>query len=238
MSQFENPLVETEFSLQRQYHKYFKENKELIFIDLTEKIPIYRHNINPKVNIESYQAINFLVYHLTNITNAYKQYPSEIINTMLFVEAKKVKELAKGSKLTDKSLIYYIDNAIINKDTITVKSNSTIRFLSNPFYITKIGECVEKEKNKQINKILGNKKKSNNMTVIENSIRDHDCFQGQITKKSLAKDSGLALRTINNYLKEFDSLNDLFNEVKKYSKTEKQINTRIYNLNKLVKRAS
>ena len=51
-----------------------------------------------------------------------------------------------------------------------------------------------------INKYLGNKKTTDNHKVIYNCISDHDCNNGQITKKSLSNRSNLSLWIINNYL--------------------------------------
>ena len=90
-----------------------------------------------------------------------------------------------------------------------------------------------------INKYLGNKKTTDNHKVIYNCISDHDCNEGQITKKSLSNSSNLSLRTINNYLKNYPVLNVLFDEVRELSATDKQLVRKKYNkASKLLKRAS
>ena len=133
MQQFENPIIQTKHSLTLQYKDYMKQNKDILVIDLGENIPIYSHYINKKVNIEHYSAKSYLNNHLTNITNAYKQFDTRIIERMLIEEANKVKMIAKGSVITDDYIKYCIENAIINNDTIEVEYNSTLRFLTNPY---------------------------------------------------------------------------------------------------------
>ena len=66
---FENPIIETEYSLQNRYKKHLMNNKDIYIFDLRELIPIYSHYIKRNINIEYYQAKRFLNNHLTNITN-------------------------------------------------------------------------------------------------------------------------------------------------------------------------
>lgn len=237
---FENPIVETEYSLQNKYKKHLLNHKDIYIFDLKNLIPIYSYYIKKSINIESWQAKHFLNNHLTNITNAYKQFDTKIIERMLIDEAEKVQSLSKGNMLPDSYLNYSVDNAIINYDTIKVKSNSTIRFLTNPYYEWQENEYENKRqlKSKLINQYLGNLKVNKNYQLIYDFICDHDCNNGAITKKSLASDLGFCRRTINNYLSKYLTLNELFNTVKKLSKSVKQQKTSLYNSNKLVKRAS
>lgn len=237
---FENPIIETEYSLQNRYKKHLMNNKDIYIFDLRELIPIYSHYIKRTINIQSWQAKHFLNNHLINITNAYKQFDTKIIEKILIDEAEKVQNLAKGNMLPNSYLSYCIDNAIINDDTIKVKSNSTIRFLTNPYYEWQENEYDNRKqiKSKLVNQYLGNLKVNENYQLIYDFICDHDCNLGAITKKSLAKDLGFCRRTINNYLSKYLTLNELFNTVKELSKSVKQQKTSLYNFNKLVKRAS
>lgn len=229
--QFENSIIETKYSLHRKFKNYMKVNKDVYVIDLGFKIPIYEHYIKRKINIEYWMAKDFLNNHLTNIANAYKQYDERIIETMLKSEAEKIQRIAKGSILTNQYLEYCIDNALINKDTIEVEYNSSIRFLINPYYKFKANEFINKQvlKDKLINSCLGNEKKKANNQLIYSCISDHDCNKGSITKKSLSQDSKLSLRTINNYLKEYLLLNEYFNKVKELSTSDKQRIRKQYN---------
>lgn len=240
-TEFENSIIETNYSLQIRYRNYMKKNRDILVFDLGNKVPIYNHYISEKTNIEHWMAKDFLNNHLTNITNAYKQFDTRIIERMLIEEAEKIQRIAKGSVITNQYIKYCIDNAIINNDTIKVEYNSSIRFLTNPFYNFKEGEYSNRKsiKSKMINKYLGNKKTTDNHKVIYNCISDHDCNEGQITKKSLSNSSNLSLRTINNYLKNYPVLNVLFDEVRELSATDKQLARKKYNkASKLLKRAS
>ena len=126
--QFENSIIETKYSLHRKFKNYMKVNKDLYVIDLGLKIPIYDHYIKQKINIEYWKAKFFLNNHLTNIANAYKQYDEKIIKLILEKEAEKIQRITKGNLLINQYVRYCIDNALINKDTIEVKYNSSIRF--------------------------------------------------------------------------------------------------------------
>ena len=121
---------------------YMKKNRDILVFDLGNKIPIYNHYISEKTNIEHWMAKDFLNNHLTKITNAYKQFDTRIIERMLIEEAEKIQRIAKGSVITNQYIKYCIDNAIINNDTIEVEYNSSIRFLTNPFYNFKEGEYI------------------------------------------------------------------------------------------------
>jgi len=229
--QFENSIIETKYSLHRKFKNYMKVNKDLYVIDLGLKIPIYDHYIKQKINIEYWKAKFFLNNHLTNIANAYKQYDEKIIKLILEKEAEKIQRITKGNLLINQYVRYCIDNALINKDTIEVKYNSSIRFLINPYYEFKENEFINKQvlKDKLINSCLGNEKKKANNQLIYDCISDHDCNKGSITKKSLSDDSKLSLRTINNYLKEYLLLNEYYNKVKELSISDKQRIRKQYN---------
>lgn len=236
MQQFENPIIETKHSLTLQCKEYMKQNKDELVIDLGENIPIYSHYINKKVNIEHYSAKSYLNGHLTNITNAYKQFDVRIIERMLIEEANKVKMLAKGSVITDDYIKYCIENAIINNDTIEVEPNSTLRFLTNPYYTFKSKEQGEERiaEYKLRNKLIGDVKTNATYELIQNCITDFDCSLGSITKKKLADSSELSTRTVRTYLKTYPELNELFTKVKELSSTQKQLTRKRYNYNRKV----
>ena len=240
MIEFENPLVETEYSILHRFKSHFIKNNDIYVFDLGEKIRIYSPHINSKTNIEHYQAKDFLNNHLLNITNAYKQFNPKIIEKMLNDDALKVQNISKGNMLPDKYLKYSIENAQINNDTIDVDLNSSIRFITNPFYKWKEGEFDNRKhlKRKLVNKFLGNEKVNINYKTIYNCICDHDCYYGKISIKSLSKDANLSKRTIQNYLKSYPILCDLYIQVSILSKTEMQRTNNKYYNNKLVKRAS
>lgn len=233
---FENPIIQTKHSLLTQYKELMKANTDVYVMDLGESIPIYSHYINKNINIEHYSAKAFLNKHLTNITNAYKQFDTRIIERMLIEEANKIKLMAKGSVLTDKYLKYSIDTALINNDTIEVEYNSSVRFLTNPYYEFKGSEYDNQRSiNYSIrNKAIGDARTKSTHQHIYNCISDYDCTDGRITKKKLANSSELSLRTINKYLKAYPILNSFFNDVKELSATDKQKAKQRYNNNSKV----
>ena len=219
-------------SILTKYKEFMQENNDVPLIDLGENIPIYSHYISKKINIEHYSAKAFLNKHLTNITNAYKQFDTAIIERMLIEEANKIKMLAKGSVLTDQYLKYAIDNALVNNDTIEVVCNSSIRFLTNPYF--NFNSNYEKQRTeiyKTRNQAIGDARTQATHKLIYDCISDYDCTDGRITKKRLASSSKLSLRTINNYLKAYPILNDLFNNVRELSATDKQRARQKYNKN-------
>ena len=81
-TEFENSIIETNYSLQIRYRNYMKKNRDILVFDLGNKIPIYNHYISEKTNIEHWMAKDFLNNHLTKITNAYKQFDTRIIERM------------------------------------------------------------------------------------------------------------------------------------------------------------
>lgn len=233
MQQFENPIVQTKHSLTLQYKEYMKQNKDSLVIDLGENIPIYSHYINSNKSIEHWLAKSYLNGHLTNITNAYKQYDTRVIERMLIEEANKVKMMAKGSVITDEYINYCIETAIINNDTIDVECNSTLRFLTNPYYEFKDGEFgnMRTLSYEMRNKLIGDAKSKSTHKLIYNSISDYDCSLGQLTKVKLANASELSVRTIHKYLKNYPRLSELFAEVRELSATKKQLTKKKYNDN-------
>lgn len=236
---FENPIIETEYSLQKKYKKFLKQNPDILVLDLIEPVPIYEHWVNPKTAIKHYNAKNYVEYKLTNITNAYKQFDPVIIERMLIEEAQKLKNICKGSVVTDKMCDYLIKKAKINNDTITVKPNKTIRFLTNPFY--QYTEYEYKNRKKIIANIkakyIGDKKRTNNYNLIHNAIVDFDLNKGLIKYTHLKETTNLSIATIKNYLKGYPTLKFLYEEVKDFSRNTKQKQTKKYNDAKISKKA-
>jgi hypothetical protein len=195
---FENPIIETEYSLQKKYKKFLKQNPDILVLDLVEPVPIYEHWVNPKTAIEHYNAKNYVEYKLTNITNAYKQF-----------------------------------------DPITVKPNKTIRFLTNPFY--QYIEYEYKNRKKLIANIkakyIGDKKRIKNYNLIHNAITDFDLNEGLIKYTHLKETTNLSIATIKNYLKDYPTLKNLYEEVKDFSRNRKQKQTKKYNDAKISKKA-
>ena len=236
---FDNQIIETKYSLKRRYKEFLKQNSNIMVLDLVEPVPIYEHWVNPKTAIEHYNAKNYVEYKLTNITNAYKQFDPVIIERMLIEEAQKLKNICKGSVVTDKMCDYLIEKAKINNDTITVKPNKTIRFLTNPFY--QYTEYEYKNRKKLIANIkakyIGDKKRTKNYNLIHNAIVDFDLNKGLIKYTHLKETTNLSIATIKNYLKGYPTLKFLYEEVKDFSRNTKQKQTKKYNDAKISKKA-
>ena len=85
-TEFENPIIETNYSLQIRYRNYMKKNRDILVFDLGNKVSIYNHYISEKTNIEHWMAKDFLNNHLTKITNAYKQFDVRIIEGLNLID--------------------------------------------------------------------------------------------------------------------------------------------------------
>lgn len=235
---FENPIVETELSIYRKHKELLKQNPNVLVFDLLEPVPIYKHYINYKTSIEHFNAKYYAENILTNITNAYKQFDTVILERMLIEEAEKIKNVCKGAVVTDKMCENLIEKALINNDTIEVKPNAIIRFLTNPFYKRKLGEGIEQKVAEQQNKFIGQKKRKENYKSIYNAITDHDTNKGFLKYLHIKNSTGMSTTTIKNYLNDYPLLKETFDEVKRLSRTSKQMKTKSYNNAKISKRAS
>lgn len=235
---FQYPIVETELSLMRKYDSLFRENKSELVFDLVFPIPIFKHYLNPKTSISSSSAKYFAETTLTNITNAYKQFDKSILDRILIEVSKDIINVCKGSVLNEKYCEYLIDKALINNDTVEVKTNSKIRFLQNPYYRHEIGANLNNLKRKQENILLGQKRKEKNHLLIHNAIIDHDCNLGRLKYGHLEDSTGLSVTSIKNYLKNYPLLKNLYDEVKYHSMTNQQKIMKKYNNTKISKRAS
>ena len=236
---FENPIVETELSIYRKHKELLKQNRKFLVFDLIEPVPIYKHYINDKTSVEHYNAKYYAENILTNITNAYKQFDTVILERMLIEEAEKIKNVCKGAVVTDKMCEYLIRNALINNDTIKVKPNATIRFLINPFYEYKEYEYLNRKKiiKQQISEYIGNKKRKENHTLIHNAIIDFDLNKGIIKYEHIKTSTNLSIASIKKYLKDYPILKYLYDEVKDLSRSDKQRQTKKYNDTKISKMA-
>jgi len=234
---FEAPITETEFSLRIKLRDYLIENRHLPCVDLGQEVPIYCHERNIYFTVESNNARGYAEKFILDITNAYKQFDDVIVRDMLSHIKKEIKNVCKGSIITDKLLDYIIENSFINNDTIEVETNKRIRFLNNPHYnsLGKPKKEIRKIKSEYINTILGKNKKSKTYELILNALHDYDLNKGILKQKHIVNSTKISESTIKRYLNEFNTLKDLFNEIKDISRSNKQKRTRKYNNTKTSK---
>ena len=228
---FESPITETEFSLGIKLRDYLIENRHLPCIDLGQEVPIYCHVRNIYFTIDSNNARSYAEKFILDITNAYKQFDNVIVRDMLSYIKHEIKNVCKGSIITDKLLDYIIEKSFINNDTIEVETNKRIRFLNNPYYnsLGKSKKEIQKIKSDYINTILGKNKKSKTYELISNALHDYDLNKGILKHKHIVNSTMLSESTIKRYLNDYKTLKDLFNEIKDISRSTKQKKTRKYN---------
>jgi hypothetical protein len=234
---FESPITETEFSLRIKLRDYLIENRHLPCIDLGQEVPIYCHKRNIYFTLDSNNARSYAENFILDITNAYKQFNDVIVRDMLSHIRNEIKNVCKGSIITDKLLDYIIEKSFINNDTIAVETNKKIRFLNNPHYNPqgKSKNEIKKIKSDYVNTILGRNKKSKTYELILNALYDYDLNKGMLKHNHIVNSTKISESTIKRYLNEYNNLKDLFNEIKDISRSTKQKINRHYNSTKTSK---
>jgi len=231
-SQFEYPLVMTKEILLKVFDNELKDNRDNSKLDLGGNIPIYDWYLNKSHIIEPNEVISFTEFVLFNYANAFKYLDDEMLTDRIKQEAKKLRNQSLGSIIDNASYDYIIKQAVINKDTILVVPKHTIRFLKNPYY-TKDKKQFKLEINQNTNREIVEK----NYISISNGISDYDLNKKKLTKTILKDITGHSIATIKNYLKNYEELNEMFDEVKKHSGTIQQIKDKKYNETKISKTA-
>jgi hypothetical protein len=234
LQQFEFPIVPTEFSIKRNLMETFKAYKNVLVFDLGSNVDVFEH-FTPRNYIEEQLVRSTTEYLLLQVANAYKWVGDDLLFNMLYDFADKIRKKSLGGVISLEMYNEYIEKAIELKDTIDVEPNTTIRFLTNPFYVKQIGEDINKIKAELINRQLANDNKKDNYDIIEDEICCYDLNQKKLTKKLLAEITGLSYATTKNYLNDYPALNDAYEQVNRLSGTDKQHKNRQYNFNKISK---
>ena len=226
--------VETESSLIRRHKDLFLANPDCLMIEFEKKIPIFKWFISPKSTWEK-QTVRFNTTSLLNkIAAAHREYPSDLIRNMLTDAAQRMRDISKGGMISNSGYEYIIEKAIELKDVTEVNTNTSIRFLNNPYFIWSKEDLINRKTIIQthINRAINESITEDNYKLIERTLADYDLSQKRITKPILITITKLSLSTIKNYLNKYSELNKMFELVKENSGTDKQMKNKEYNLNK------
>ncbi|MDG1044144.1 MAG: hypothetical protein P8O88_04560 [Flavobacteriaceae bacterium] len=236
--EFELPIVPTKELLQKDFKNILQSNRDLYILDLGYKIEIFEY-FPPNYFIEEEYVKSITEFLLLQVANAYKWVDEEVLFDLLYDYADKIRKKSLGGVIPKGLYKDYVLSAIANKDTIEVEINKTVRYLTNPYYEFKEGEYLRRGQLKVdlINKALAKEKLENNYKIIYDFIADYDLNLGAITKKLIAKKTGLSYASIKNYFRDNLDLQILFVEVNNASKTELQKKNSKYYLNRISKKA-
>jgi hypothetical protein len=121
------------------------------------------------------------------MANAYKWIKEDDLYSMLSDFSEKLRKKSLGGVIPVGVYKHFINTAIINKDTIEVVPNKTIRYIVNPKY-DYIGVPYEERHILQreiINVAIGLEKRRDNYDAIYEAIVDYDLNQKRLTKRIL-----------------------------------------------------
>jgi len=216
--EFMEPIVYTKYLLQKVYKEKLIANAHEPRFDLGEKVGIYDFNIHSYDYLEHYEVVRKTQRILTVIANAYKWVDDDLLIKMLRDKAEEIRKISLGGGITN--MEYIINQAIINKDTIDVTPNKTIRFLKNRFHRHE----PEDDSNDFIfiNRALGLFSKDANYRKIEAFISDYNLNKKTLFKCVIAEGTCLHPKTISRYLKENPELEEMYLAVKDNSGTKEQ----------------
>ncbi|MDB9721288.1 hypothetical protein OAA67_05380 [Winogradskyella sp.] len=230
-------ILETESSLIKKHKRLLLDNREdVIMIDLGRDIPIFKWFISNKSTWESSTVIFKTESLLNKIAAAHKQFPDDSVKIMLTDAAKRMRNISKGSMITNAGYEYIIDKAIELKDVTEVIPNTTLRYLRNPYFIWNKDDFNNRKEiyRAHLNSVINKGITETNYELIETTLIDYDLSQKKMTKTILKDATGLSLSTIKNYLNNHPELKEIYHSIKDNSGTSKQLKHREYNLNKKV----
>jgi hypothetical protein len=228
--EFENPIVLTKYAIEHLLQNLFISIPDVLVIDLGEKYDIFQEFLPPGYIEE--KEVKYVTENLLNLmANAYKWIKEDDLYSMLSDFSEKLRKKSLGGVIPAGMYKHFINTAIINKDTIEVVPNKTIRYIVNPKY-DYTGVPYEERHILQreiINVAIGLEKRRDNYDAIYETIADYDLNQKRLTKKIVESLAGISYATIKNYLKEYPELDEAFKQVNRLSGTEKQKLNRKYN---------
>ena len=237
--EFEFPIVTTKELIIKEHKDLLKANRGTYILDLGYLINIFEY-FPPANYIEENYVKSTTEYLLLQVANAYKWIDEDVLYNMLSDFADKLRKRSLGGVIPAGMYKHFINTAILNKDTIEIETNKTLRFLTNPYYVFKEDEYSRRKQLRieLINKALSEEKKETNFKKIHNYIIDYDVSSKTITKKKIAVETGLSYATIKNYLTSDPELAYVFQEVRKASGTDRQKSDRKYYRNRICEKAN
>lgn len=234
-NEYEVPFVMTKEILLKVFDKELKELNNEPKLDLGYNVPIFSWFTNKRVYIAPEDVLNYTEYVLLNIANAYKYFNDKVLKDILEKEVEYLRNQSLGNLISSEIYSYIVNQSIINKDTIKVKPNSTIRFLKNPYYKNYKNEAdYKKDVNRTINKEITDK----NYCKIYNAIIDYDLNKERLNKTLLSTITDLSIKTIDRYFNNNIELKKAFDAIKLNSGTKLQFKKLLYNLKQLEKKQS
>ena len=184
--EFENPIVLTKYAIEYLLNNLFTSIPDVLVIDLWEKYDIFQEFLPPGYIEE--KEVKYVTENLLNLmANAYKWIKEDDLYSMLSDFAEKLRKRSLGGVIPVGMYKHFINTAIINKDTIEVVPNKTIRYIVNPKY-DYIGVPYEERHILQreiINVAIGLEKRRDNYDAIYEAIVDYDLNQKRLTKRIL-----------------------------------------------------
>jgi len=231
----ENNILDTESSLIRKYKQLLWDNKnEFIMIDLGRDIPIFKWFISDNSTWESKTVMYKTESLLNKIAAAHKQIPDDSVKEMLTDAAKRMRNISKGGVISNAGYEFIIDKAMELKDVTEVIPNATIRYLKNPHFIWGKEDYQDRKEiyRTHLNGAINRGISEVNYELIKTTLIDYDLNQKKMTKTILKDTANLSLSTIKNYLNKHSELNKIYQKIKEYSGTTKQIMQKEYNTNK------
>ena len=228
--EFENPIVLTKYSIEYLLHNLFISIPDVLVLDLGKKYDIFQEFL-PSGYIEE-KEVKYVTENLLNLmANAYKWIKEDDLYSMLSDFAEKLRKKSLGGVIPVGMYKHFINTAIINKDTIEVVPNKTIRYIINPKYDYRGVPYEERHilQREVINIAIGLEKRRDNYDAIYETIINYDLNQKGLTKRIVESLTDVSYATIKNYLKEYPELDEAFKQVNRLSGTEKQQLNKKYN---------
>jgi hypothetical protein len=227
---FEFPVVSTKYAIEHSWRPTLVSNPDMLILDLKQTYGIFQEFIPPGY-IKDYDVKYVTQNILLQIANAYKWIDDDNLYALLMDFANKLRKKSLGGVISVGLYEDYVRSAMINKDTLFLEPNKSIRYLYNPYYdYTGIPFDERKQfRTDRLNEVIGLEKRKDNYETIYEAIVDYDLRQKRLTKRILESNTGLSYATIKNYLNEHSELAEAFKEINRHSGTTLQQQYRKYN---------
>jgi hypothetical protein len=227
---FEFPVVLTKYAIEHHWRTTLVGLPGMLILDLKKNYGIFQEFIPPGYIKE--QEVKYVTQNLLlQIANAYKWIDDDNLYALLMDFANKLRKKSLGGVISVGMYEDYVRSAMINKDTLFLEPNKSIRYLYNPYY-DYTGIPLDERKQfriDQLNTVIGLEKRRDNYDAIYEAIVDYDLGQKRLTKRILEFLTGLSYATIKNYLNEYSELEQAYNEINRHSGTATQQLHRKYN---------
>ena len=227
---FEFPVVLTKYAIEHTWRPILLSHPGMLILDLKKNFDIFQEFIPPGY-IKEYEVKYVTQNLLLQIANAYKWIDDDNLYALLVDFANKLRKKSLGGVISVGMYEDYVRSAMINKDTLILEPNKSIRYLYNPYY-DYTGVPYDERKQFRIdnlNMAIGLEKRKDNYDTIYEAIVDYDLGQKRLTKRILESLTGLSYATIKNYLNEHSELELAYNMINRHSGTALQQRHRKYN---------